>query len=566
MTLRQTALAALALLAAAVPSAVTSAPAAAEATWRLEQPAPPDPPGGVPPAPFPVPLGAVGEIAFARPNRGVLVTGGNGPVEKGLYAYDGVAWHQFATVCGGADGRLAWAGTDELWVVADQRPGQSSTITLPLEDRSLCRIAGGKVVSSFATPQGRPDSYQPVNGAACLAVGDCWFGGELLPSPPPYGAFHLRWDGSAMTAVPSAAVPVNDDPAHAVDDLVTYQGGYVESVTFGAADPQNPAAPDVDGSPVYLHLLGSDLSAPFTPLPIPVTLGRSPRGAAIRPTDLDGFRLSADGDTLWAASGANLAGRAGVVVVRLLPGGLSEQLDLNAGGSSPFPFGTRVTDIAAEPGTGAAWIAYVTPDAPADTAQVARIGADGVVSEVDQVPAPVDPIGPKGTAAKIACAAASDCWLATSRGWLFHLTDGTPKPRDTDPAFAGLITVRPPDGGVPFQPPVDPPIDDSLANQQRAERGGGDVDDPSPTRRRSRRAKVRVSGVHTELVRGTTILLVRFRLSAKARVSVVARQRRKVVARSKPRRLAKGRHTVRLKLNPRRWPTGLAINATPVKK
>jgi hypothetical protein len=543
-----------------------AAASARAATWQLEQPAPPPPPGGVAPAPFPVPLGTVGDLAFARPNRGVLITAGNGPVDAGLYAYDGVAWHQLATVCGGTDGRLAWAGQDDLWTVSDQRPGQRSTIPLRFDNRSLCHISGGRVVASFATPQGRPDSYQAMSAAACTAPADCWFGGDLLPAPPPYGAFHLRWDGSAVTPVPSALAPVNDDPAHAVVDIAPYQDGYVESVAFSQNDPENPAAPDAEGAPSFLHLLGGDLSAPFAPLPIPVELGRTPRGAVVRPTDLAGFRLSGDGDTLWAVAGATGSERAGVVAIRLLPGGVSEQLDFAAGGSSPFPFGTRVTDVAAEPGTGAAWVAYVTPDG-GDSAQVARIGADGVVTDADVVPAPGDPVGPKGTAAKLACPAAGDCWLATSRGWLFHLAGAAPQPRDDDPAFAGVIASRPADGGVPFQPPVAPPVDDSLLNQPRppAQQGGGGDGGPS-ARRRPRRPAALVSGIGTRLLKGTTTVRVTFKLSARARVSVVARRRRVVVARTRPRRLAKGRHALLVKLDRRRWPTRLAVDAKAVRR
>jgi len=563
MTLRRVPAAAYALLVAALLAAATAADASAEATWRLEQPAAPPPTPGAAPAPFPVPLGQIGDIAFARQNRGALITAGNGPVEKGVYIYDGAAWRQFATVCGGSPGRLAWAGPDVLWTVSDQRPGQRSTLPLSFDDRSLCRFAGGRVEASYATPQGRPDSYQPMRAAACRAAGDCWFGGELLPIPPPFGAFHLRWDGTALTAVPSAAAPVNDDPAHAVVDVAVYQDGYVESVAVRTDDPVNPAAPGHEQTPALLHLLGTDLSAPFLPLPLPLDLGRTPSGAVIRPADLAGFRLAADGDVLWAISGA-ASDRAHVVAMRLLPGGVTEQVAF--GPSSPFPFGTRVTDVAAEPGTGAVWVAYVAPDAPGDSAQVARIDADGTVGRIDLVPALGDPIGPKGTASRIACPAAGDCWLATSRGWLFHLTDGTPAARDTDPAFAGPITVRPPDGGVPFQPPVDLPVDDSLRNQLPAEEPPNGGDEPAQrTSRRARRPRPLVSDVDTDLVRGTTTLAVTFRLSAKARVRVVARRRGAIVARTPVRRLGKGRHRLRLRLDRRRWPTRLAIDAKPLR-
>ncbi len=51
----------------------------------------------------PVSLGAVYDIEFWAPNRGVLIT------DRGLWAYDSAGWHQLSTVCGGARGRIAWA-------------------------------------------------------------------------------------------------------------------------------------------------------------------------------------------------------------------------------------------------------------------------------------------------------------------------------------------------------------------------------------------------------------------------------------------------------------------------
>jgi hypothetical protein len=83
------------------------APAArAQATWRLEQPAPP------PGAPFKVPLGAPGDLQFYAPNRGLLGIEGNDTIPRGIYTWDGVEWRQLATVCGGSGDtmRIAFAG------------------------------------------------------------------------------------------------------------------------------------------------------------------------------------------------------------------------------------------------------------------------------------------------------------------------------------------------------------------------------------------------------------------------------------------------------------------------
>ena len=48
------------------------------ATWRLEQPLPPRSATGQQ-SPIPIGLGAVGDIEFWAPNRGVLITRGNPP-------------------------------------------------------------------------------------------------------------------------------------------------------------------------------------------------------------------------------------------------------------------------------------------------------------------------------------------------------------------------------------------------------------------------------------------------------------------------------------------------------
>lgn len=551
-------------------AATVGSAAADEPTWRLEQPAAPAPAPGVAPAPFPVPLGPIGDMAFWSPNRGILTTAGNGVVPMGLYVYDGAGWRPLATVCGATSGRLAWAGPTEFWTVADQRAGQTSSSTrLDFRNRSLCQIAGGRVTASFALPQGQADSYLPMRAAACLGPNDCWFGGDVLSQPPPFGAFHLHWDGRGLTATPSAAAPVNTDPPHGIQDLVTFQNGYFESVEIESDDPVNPAVPDRPSTAARLHAVVSDPLAPFVPLQLDIQLGRTQARRAVLPTALAGFQLDADGNRMWAVAGSVAGAEANVVIVTLDAAGSFQQIQPQPlpDGSNPLPSGTRVMSIAADPGQDAVWIAYAT-DADG-FARVARVAVDGTITRLDTIPAQDDPTGPKGTAARIVCPAAGQCWLATERGWLFHLTDGTPLPRDTDPAFASVITTRPPDNGVPFVPPIDPPLDDSLLNAVRlppaAPGDGGDDGDRTPRPGRPRTARSLVTGVHSKLVPGTTVLKISFRLRAAARVTVVARRRHRVVARTKTRRLARGRHTVRLRLNARRWPTALAVQARAVR-
>src|SRR5262245_37386160 len=127
------ALAALALAACCL----APAPAAAEG-WHSEQPLSAG-------ATVPTALGPIYDIEFWAPNRGLLITKG------GLWAYDGTGWHQLSTVCGGTEGRIAWAGPLDFWTISDQPLGQSQQIGSRVGPRiSLCHFVDGRVVASYA--------------------------------------------------------------------------------------------------------------------------------------------------------------------------------------------------------------------------------------------------------------------------------------------------------------------------------------------------------------------------------------------------------------------------------
>ncbi len=131
--------------------------------------------------------------------------------------------------------------------------------------------------------------------------------------------------------------------------------------------------------------------------------------------------------------------------------------------SGTFTSGDVVDGLAAEPGTGSAWVAYrgeMEIELPY-SARLARIHADGTVDPEIRLPAPGEGISEHGTAGPIACPGAEQCWMGTEHGWLFHL--GPDLPQDTDPAMHALITFRPADDSLPFVPPIDLPEDDSGA-------------------------------------------------------------------------------------------------------
>ena len=59
-------------------------------------------------------------------------------------------------------------------------------------------------------------------------------------------------------------------------------------------------------------------------------------------------------------------------------------------------------------------------------------------------------------------------------------------------------------------------------------------------------------------MRGRT-LIVRFTLSRRARVQIIGRRKGRTVARTRARTLRPGRHTQRLRLDPKRWPQRLSF-------
>jgi hypothetical protein len=554
------------------------------ASWRLEPALAPPPPPGVAPAPYPVPVGRVGEISFWAPNRGLLITGGGGPVSAGLYAYNGVSWHQLATVCGGPRGRIAWAGPDEFWTISDQRAGQ----LLPpqnegdLQSVSLCHFLDGQVVGSYAMPLEEPDSYLPMDAAACYGPNDCWFGGELGPVPDS-GAFHLHWNGSTVTAVYGTE-------GHAVTGMVNFAGQLFEGVQIRASDvfpPPLPSgkepvipvihkiAPDEATQP-FSNVVVDEDEDPFEPLP--------EYGKGMPPYSLEGFTLASDGSPLgsgatqlWAAADASAHVESITVLhgVSRNPASPTQltwfQLAPKLDGAPLERRIARGTTLAPEPGSESAWMSLATGEGGAE---VARLEASGEVKE--EVPGAQEQVGSHGAAGAIACPAPSDCWMATEGngpassvstkpGWLFHFTDGSQYPLDTDPNFAGVISYRPPDAGVPVISPPGAPEDDSLINQiQLVAPSEASQEGPPSAPAKRRNGKPLLSHVKSRFLHHR-VLVISFALTARAHVQLLGRRGSKVVARTRDESLSRGRHQLSLALNPAAWPTKLQVKATPAE-
>lgn len=530
-------------LALAVLLALAAAPGARGAEWHSEQPAAPG--IGVP-----VPLGGVGDISCWQANRCLLITSGNEAEPAGLYAYDGTGWHLYSTVCGGHEGRIAWAGPDEFWTISDQQLGQAAETAEgqqhPSWARSLCLFQGGRVVASYAEPLGTPTSYGQMDAAACAGPDDCWFAGERLPGTLNTGAFHLHWDGSSLTALPSLtqAEPELGDPGRAVAGLVHFQGAFYESVRVSSED-QAPGEPS--GQPFLFHRIVEGSADPFVPV-----LTEGP----LSDPSQEPFRLATDGGssgeatTLWAA-----ADLGSMTVLRLGPSGEFSELSLGGAGLGGA---SGVAGLGAEPG-GGAWLGLAEGGSggTGEPARLARVDPDGTVEAPVSLPGEAEGIARKGPAGPIACPATEQCWMATQEGWLFHL--GADLPEDTDPAMHALVTYRPPDEGLPSVPVDELPVDDSGAEPAAAGAPPLEIREPLPHRRRARALLTRL---HRRIV-GGTLLELSFTLRARAHVRLLAKRHGRIVAETPRYTMARGRRLLRLRLDPRRWPTSLDLQAHP---
>jgi hypothetical protein len=483
--------------------------AAAEPEWHSDAP--------VGELGVPAPLGEIGDIEFWAPNRGVLITGGiEGVTPAGVYAYDGTGWHLYSTVCGGSKGKIAWAGPDEFWTVADYATKQENASLLEEEARTLCHFQNGEVTASYAQPLGSPTVFQKMGAAACAGPSECWFGGaELPPTGPNLGAFHLYWNGSSLTALPSSAEAEGGvaDPPGTVKGLDFFGGTLFENAT---------AAP-------FIRTIALASPGIFTAVELP-------EGAH------GPFVLAGDPGQLWAVSGN------GESVLRDIGTGFEE-----------IPIGepvASVTTAASEPNGAGVW---VSGSGPGNTATVSRIGAAGDVSSATTLPRPQEELSGKGGGTVMACPAAGQCWLATESGWLFHL--GGPLPQDNDPAMHALITFRPTDESTRvFVPPGLP--EDNSGETERAKSKSEEALEPFPEERPPSKL---VYDVHQKLI-GKRTLELTFKLRGRAHVQLRAKFHDKIVAKTPRLTLGKGPHRLRLKLDPQRWPTGLDFEVHPAPK
>lgn len=510
--------------------------AAAEPTWRLEQPAPPSG------APFQVPLGAPGDLDFWAPDRGLLSVEGNDTVPRGLFFYDGVSWTQLTTVCGGSGdtSRIAWAGPTEFWVVTEpSRPRAGDGL-------GLCHFKDGAIVGSYSTADGVADPYRQMSSAACSRPDDCWFGGigTRDGTGQRVGAFLLHWNGVALSSS-------YDPQGRGISDL-QWTGDRFLTTRFAGSGRASRGAPDLadpeEDGPRLLRRIGPD-----APTSEPLVV-RDADGVARQDTEL--LAIDHAGDATWVVGGGAGSGPAAPddgqaprppFAARLTPDGWREWT------ADPATYGAdeSFTDVAVKPGTQEALVAASSLADRNQTTVQARVATLRPDGSSELVVLPGGTAG-RGAAARVACPAVDECWMVTSAGWLFHLTDGTPRPRTTDPAFAERIDQRPNESAEQYVPDA-PPVDDSQLFAPPPVEAQQPVAPPAAVvkQRPPLMSKVR-SRVTRKLV-----LVISFRMNRSSRVGLVASRGGRVVGRVKVRRLQRGTRTLRLQLSRRRYPTKL---------
>jgi hypothetical protein len=522
---------------AAAIASVGATIARAEATWRLEQPAP------LAGATFKVPLGAPDDMEFNAPNEGLLSVEGNAVVPSGLFFWNGRAWSQLSTVCGGSGeaSRIAWAGPDEFWVITEpSEPRVGSGL-------GLCHFKDGVVVGSYSTPLQSPDPFRPMDAAACDGPNDCWFAGvgSEDPAGQRVGAFHLHWDGTNLT---SSYQP----QGRGVSGLASFGGTFYESTLVGtqagdSADPVTLATPEPFG-PVLIHkLVGSTFTdANFLPFPY--------SGVPSEGSEL--LSAKADASDLWFSGGGAASGPDAphdgsvpsppIAVHYNAP--FFQQVPLEA---SLFGEEDRFVDISPVPGTQSAWVADQALDergSATDKAKVALIEAGGGAT-LQTLPASG---AGRGSAQLVAATGSEEAWMVTSAGWIFHYTNGALLPEYADPAFATTITLRPNESIEQFVPDTPPPDDSELFA-------------PPPVQLETKASAEPVPEVIPALLKDVTVrrhgltVTISFQLARLADVQLVAKLHGKVIARTREERLKAGKRSLSLRLERRHWPSALGF-------
>ena len=379
-----------------------------------------------------------------------------------------------------------------------------------------------------------------MTAAACPAPDDCWFGGigrRGRATGERRGAFHLHWDGANLETVYAPQ-------GRGVTDLEVHRGALWETVRVGripAIAPARWTCSSPSQQPRLIHRITGDAFAndPFLPastyVPAPPSLpsrNRSGGGSEL-------LALDSDGQQIWAAGGGATSGAAaangsgGATAACRAPRGN------DTGGRWPRRRRGRSRPASGSwtsprcPGTSTAWAAVEPFGQSANTSPRARRAACSADGAAEMVTLPASGPG-RGAAAKVAFTGPNEGWMVTTAGWLFHFTDGTAQPRNTDPAYAGTITFRPNEAAEQFIPDTPPADDSELFAPPPVEL------EQAPAPAAVKRLPALLRRIKTRL-RGRT-LIVRFTLSRRARVQIIGRRKGRTVARTRARMMRPGRH------------------------
>lgn len=559
MTLLRTVIVA-ALILLAAPAGASAAP-----SWRLEQPAPPYG------APGQGPVGEPGDIQFLAPNFGLMLVD-NPPgslFASGLMVYDGVGWRQLSTVCGGPrrSARIALVSENEWWTVSravNTLDGRIPTDGSP----TLCHFRGGAVVGSYATAlSNTTNPWVSMNAGACNGAADCWFGGPVFDTPG-LGTFLLHWDGANLSSQ-------NHPRARALSDLETFGGSTWGATAVGTA---------FDG--ISQGLLGDDLAVPSGldtlegngPQLLRRFQGGSvgvldwPRISAVE--DLVDLRvLDSRGAYLWIAGrdaqdsyvpddedGPRPARRPPFLA--RMRDGEPEPTTLTPGDDG-LGVDDYVYDIAALP-DGGAWAAIGErqPNARGD-AEVVRLDGEGRVVERVELRRPDLPVG---TAYRIDCTSADQCWMVTFNGWVYRLSEpGLQLPRHGASSIQRLITVRPRDERTPTIPP------DTIVQDESNRYVAPPIEPPAPEQAAQAPerlpALLRVIGKpRVQKTKKGRRIRLRIQVRRRARVQLIGRRGGRTVAKSRRKTYKPGRYTIVMRAKTKRWPTSLRFDTTDLER
>ena len=241
-----------------------------------------------------------------------------------------------------------------------------------------------------------------------------------------------------------------------------------------------------------------------------------------------------------------------------------------------------VSAIAAEPGSGDAWIALGAASGPRTasaltSARARHIAADGRRARRADAPSQrreqAAGVGPEGLAIRIVCPAGSRRLLARhQRGLAFP-----PRPeggrasagRESDEERNERLLRRSDHQRPAARPGL--PQEVAAALPRRTPRAKSKKPPTMAARspkRKSRRSNPvsrlpLLTDLHSRLVHGRTLEL-RFHLAVKARVRLLAERHKKLVASTPMRTLAAGNRKLLLQLNRHEWPTKLSLQTHPL--